>query len=200
MNQRRMNARGFSIIEMLVAIAISGTLLSATMVALRTAFDGYRATSESVSTHVVGRLVTHRLATLIRTGDKFGPYPVNPIITPVIQTNVIEFETTPDPFGTIRQIWRIERIAAPPATGPYELRATIEHYDGGVLINTVERTLLRRVEECIFTLEFDVGPRLRRATIDLTLQPDDTGADTMTSDFNLPPVRLVTSVAPRRID
>lgn len=198
--RRRSMSRGFSLIEMLVALTISATLLTATMVALDTSFKSYKVTSESVSTHVVGRLVMQRLTALIRTGENFGPFPVNPIIDPRIESTSIEFELIPDPFSNARQVWRIERVDAPGPTGPFELQATVEQYEGSTLVETSTRTLVRRVEDAMFTLEYDVGPRLTRATIDLTLRPDDTQADSMVGELRAPFVRLVTSIAPRRLD
>jgi len=63
------------------------------------------------------------------------------------------------------------------------------------------RTLIRRVQNAQFKLVYDVGPRLLRATIDLTLRPDDVQADTIGSlGLETPVVRMVASVAPRRLD
>lgn len=192
--------RAFSLVEMLVALTISATLLTATLAALDASFKSYKVTTESVSTHVVGRLVMHRLSTVIRTGESFAPYPVNPIIQPSLTTNVLEFVTIPDPTIDVRQIWRIERVTVDGPTGPFELRATVEHYEDGELISSTERTLIRRVQQCVFTLEYDVGPRLQRCTIDLILQADDVQADTIGGKLAAPAVRLVASVSPRRLD
>ncbi|RMD63684.1 MAG: prepilin-type N-terminal cleavage/methylation domain-containing protein, partial [Planctomycetota bacterium] len=43
--------RGFSLVEMLLALAISATLLTAALAALDSSFKGYKATTESASTH-----------------------------------------------------------------------------------------------------------------------------------------------------
>lgn len=193
-------SRGFSLVEMLVALVISATLLTATLAALDASFKTYKVTTDSASTHVVGRLVMHRLSTLIRTGEQFGPYPTNPILTPIIESEAIEFVTVPDSDSNIRQVWRIERVAVSGNTGPYELRAHVEHYEGNTKTHTSTRTLLRRVHDIRFTLEYDVGPRLRRATIDMTLQPDDIHVDSLAGGLEAPAVRLVTSVSPRGID
>lgn len=197
---RHARRRGFSIVEMLVALTISATLLTATLAALDASFKSYKVTTESVSTHVVGRLVMHRLSGLVRTGQNFGPYPANPVLQPQIVTNRLEFETIPDPMEDIRQVWAVERVAVEGPTGPYELRATVEHYEDGELVSETERTLVRRVQDCSFTLEYDVGPRLTRCTIDLTLQPDDVQADRVFAALETPAVRLVSSMSPRRLD
>src|SRR5690606_4327448 len=67
--------RGFSLIEMLVALAITSALLSASLAALDTSFKSYQMTSQSSSTHVVTRIVMHRMLSMIRVGTEFGPFP-----------------------------------------------------------------------------------------------------------------------------
>lgn len=182
-------------------MTISAMLLTATMAALDASFKSYKTTTETVSTHVVGRLVMQRLASLIRTGDQFGPYPTNPILNPELTTDTIEFVTIPDPQQDIHEVWQIAKVTVAGPTGPFELQATVEHYENGVMTSSSTRTLVRRVQDAQFTLLYDVGPRLRRATIDLTLRPDDVQADTVGSfGLETPVVRMVSSVAPRRFD
>ncbi|MCB9845406.1 MAG: hypothetical protein H6811_05420 [Phycisphaeraceae bacterium] len=107
----------------------------------------------------------------------------------------------PDPSDPdTEEVWTIERVEVAGPTGPFELRATIQRYVDGALAQTTERTLIRRVQDVLFTLEYAVGPRLERATIDLTVQPDDVQADTVGGDLEAPALRMVTSVAPRRLE
>lgn len=193
-------ARAFSIIEMLVALTISATLLTATLAALDASFKSYKSTTDSVSTHVVGRLVMHRLANLVRNGENFGPYPINPILQPQLESTSIQFEVYPDPYADVREVWTIERVTAAEPNGPYALQASVERYEDGELVDESTRTLVRRVHDASFILEYDVGPRLKRATIDFTLMPDDDQADRIGSKMDAPPVRMVASVAPRRLD
>src|SRR5262245_43037990 len=87
---RKPSLRGFSLIEMLIALAICAALLTCTMVALNASFTAYQATTEVASTHTIGRLVMHRMLALIRTGQEFGPYPTNPLIT-TLASDEIEF-------------------------------------------------------------------------------------------------------------
>jgi hypothetical protein len=54
---------------MLIAMAITSALLSATMVALDASFMAYQSTTEVASTHTVSRLAMLRMMTLIRTGQ-----------------------------------------------------------------------------------------------------------------------------------
>lgn len=192
-------ARGFSMIELLVALTISAMLLTATLAALNACFRSYKMTTESASTHVVGRLVMQRLITLIRTGEEFGPYPANPVATPIIESTSIEFAV---PITeSLTQIWTIERIDAPNAqSGPFHIQATVVEMEDGAVISSSTRVMLRCVQDVLFTLEYDVGPRLLRATIDLTLRPDDDQADSIAVGPDAPIVRMVASVSPRRLE
>ena len=72
----RPRRRGFNLIEVLIALAITATLLTATLAALDASFRAYQATTEEVSTQSIGRIVMHRMLTLIRTGTDFGPFPL----------------------------------------------------------------------------------------------------------------------------
>ena len=69
---RRTLRRGFNLVELLVALSISATLLTATMVALDASFKAYQMTTEVASTHTIARLTMHRMLALIRTskGDR----------------------------------------------------------------------------------------------------------------------------------
>ena len=194
-------ARGFSLIEMLIALTISATLLTATLGALDATFRSYKVTTESASTNVVSRLVMHRIMTMIRTGDEFGPYPANPIAQPEIVTNEIEFVSARDDDALTHQVTRIERRDAPAGSAaPFELWYVIEKYANDVLVETQERVLIRDVREATFTLEYDVGPRLRLATVDLTILPNDLQDAAVYSNLQTATIRLVSSVAPRRVD
>src|SRR4051812_47070289 len=72
----RARRNGFSMVEMLIALTVSSLLLAACLVALDSSFKSYEMTTESASTHVVSRLVMHRVMAMIRQGQEFGPYPL----------------------------------------------------------------------------------------------------------------------------
>jgi len=100
-----------------------------------------------------------------------------------------------------RRVVRIERRSpATAASGPYELWYVQTDFVSGTQSSQVERPLITGVVEVTFTLEYDVGPRLRRATVDLTVKPNDYQAAKFGSDFETPTIRLVSSVTPRRLD
>jgi prepilin-type N-terminal cleavage/methylation domain-containing protein len=57
---KRRHRRGFSLVEMLVALTITATLLTAALTALDAGFKGYKFTTDGASTHVVSRITMHR--------------------------------------------------------------------------------------------------------------------------------------------
>jgi prepilin-type N-terminal cleavage/methylation domain-containing protein len=82
--------RAFNVVELLVALAISGILLAATMVALDASFMAYQSTTEVASTHTISRLAMHRMLTMIRTGTEFAPRPADPL-EPIEESEFIDF-------------------------------------------------------------------------------------------------------------
>jgi prepilin-type N-terminal cleavage/methylation domain-containing protein len=208
--------RGFSLLEMLVALTISATLLTATLGALNAMFKGYEQTTDSASAHVVTRIAVNRILGMIRTGSDFGPFPADVLNVNdnPLAADYFEYVSDRNDADRVTQVTRIEfRYPAqeallrtwspadgppdPPdgVTGPGDLYiVVIDALTGG----RAEYLLLSGVANSTFTLEYDVGPRLMRATIDITIesaQPDDldvrTGAVPQT-------VRLVASAMPRR--
>ena len=184
--------RGFNLIEMLIALAITAALMASVMVALDASFMAYQATTEVASTHTIGRLALHRMLTLIRTGQDFGPFPINPQDS-IVSSTEIEFLTTSG------QLIRLEWFENPDADHPIGnalyavvnngtpqlmLEGVIPQYDAG------------GVQIMPFTLEYELGRRLYRATIDITIVPDDNMSVTLDGD-NQQELRLVASAMPR---
>ncbi len=190
--------RGFNLVELLIALAISAALLAATMVALDASFTAYQSTTEWASTHTISRLTMHRMMALIRTGVTFGPVPINPNDS-LVQENYIEIIM---PSG---QYVKLEWIEDPDAN----------HSVGNALWVQVDtdppRLLLEGVvkQEVIdpdtglpdpvppFTMEYELGRKLFRATIDLMVIPDDNQSVTIEGDNSDQVIRLVASVTPR---
>jgi len=200
---RATTRRAFSLIEVLVALAITGTLLTATLAALDASFRSYKVTTEGASTNVVSRMVMHRMMSMIRTGTQFGPYPLDPLDlnTNPVTSDFIEFQSREDIDAATYQVVRVERREQPDARrGPFELWYVQTDYSGGVAISTEERPLLSGVLEAVFTLEYDVGPRLARATVDLTVRPNDSLGPTFGGDLEAECIRLVSSVGPRKLE
>lgn len=197
---RRAARRAFSIMEMLIALMISSMLLAACLVALDSSFKAYEVTTDSASTHVVSRLVMHRVLSMIRTGSDFGPFPVGVVKPTRLDSHYIEFVSFEDEDAGTRQITRIERAADPAKPGMFQLMYKRWDYANGFQTGYTEYPLVRDVRQATFIMEYDVGPVLRQATIDLTLQPDDADPTRIHSDLDAPVLRLVASTSPRRLD
>src|SRR5687767_3233171 len=90
---RRLQRRGFNLVELLIALAITSALLTSVLVALNASFMAYQATTEVASTHTIGRLTVHRILAMIRTGKSFEPNPDNPVDT-VLTSYSMTFEDT----------------------------------------------------------------------------------------------------------
>jgi prepilin-type N-terminal cleavage/methylation domain-containing protein len=200
MKSIRRNA--FSLVELLIALAITGMLLAATMAALDVSYKSYQATTESASTNVVSRMVMHRVMGMIRTGTQFGPYPddvLDPQTNPVVSTSM-EFQSSYNQATGTSRITTLERRAqSDPERGPYELWCVERVYVNGAQTDAQEFPLITGVRDVSFTLEYDVGPRLRRATVDLTVSPNDFQDTKFDVDMDGPVIRLISTVQPRRI-
>lgn len=198
---KRARVRGFSIVELMIALSISAILLTACLVALDSSFKSYESTTESASTHVVSRMVMHRALAMIRSGEEFGPYPVGVLNPTQINSEFVEFVSFRDDALGQRQVTRLERVPDP-AAGANMFQLVFKRWDyvNGAQVSFVEYPLIRNLLAANFTLEYDLGPRLRRATIDLTIRPDDEQAVAIASDVEAPVLRLVASTSPRRLD
>ena len=179
---RHGHRRGFNLIELLIALAITAALLSATMMALRASFMAYQSTTEVASTHTISRLVMHRMLALLRTGQDFGPLPPTPLpLDSIVDSNFIQF------FTDNGQLISLNWVAADETL---YVVLTDE--------NDVETSypLLEGVTSCNVTLEYEFGYKLHRATIDMTIVPDDNMSVDLDGD-NQQVIRLVASAMPR---
>lgn len=202
--RRPRRPRAFTLVEALIALALTAALLTASLAALDASFDSYRVNSESASTHVVSRIVAHRVLAMVRTGKDFGPYPAS-VLDPdenPLQSDFIEFVSFDDSSAGRRQVTRIERRVAPSGSAaPYELWYVLIDFEGSEIVSTQERPLLRGVIDAIFTLYYDRGPRLRKATFDLTVEASpDIQAIAIDGDIVPRRIRLVASASPRQMD
>lgn len=185
---------GFSMIELLVALTISSLLLTACLTALDGSFKAYEATADQASTHVVSRLVMHRVLQMIRTGEEFGPYPMQVLKPTEIQSDSIQFVSYRNDDTGERQVTKLVFDSA-----NEKLVFTRENYLNGVLQSTATNPLIHNVKAAEFTLEYDVGPTLRRATVDLSILPDDTSDVAITTALQSPVLRLIASTTPRKL-
>ena len=187
---RRRVRRGFNLVELLMALAITAALLSATMVALNASFIAYQRTTEEASTHTIALLALHRMLTLIRTGSEFGPYPIDPKNS-VVMSDVIEFRSSPTTIVTLE-------YNVPGS----QLELTVLDEETGTETKNVIlsglKPLLNDKGERIkpFTLEYELGRKLYRATIDLTVVADDDASLVLEQD-HVNEIRLIASAMPR---
>jgi prepilin-type N-terminal cleavage/methylation domain-containing protein len=197
--------RGFSMVELLLSLAIVSMVLTSSMVALDAAFKGYRATTDSASTHVVSRIVMHRMVAMIRTGKEFGPFPSDVLDSAQnpFESDFIEFVSMEDLDNDIRQVTRIEFREAEDGEEYGALWFMLYTFEDGILDgDPVEARMIPNVEEATFTLGYSVGPKLDHATIDLLIRPNDDldaiGVEGR-NENNTEPIRLVGSATPRRL-
>ena len=179
--------RGFSLIEMLVALAICSALLTATLVSLYASFRAYQSTTEQASTHVIGRVVMHRVMALVRNGVGFGPLPEDPRETS-ISTDEMTFLDDEEREITLR-LDRTHKVLLMQVDGSQEQ----------VLLDGVSGPLdTDGTQLGAFQLEYENGYKLIKASFDLTVAADDT-AQLSIEGNDVVPIRLVGSTAPRRI-
>ncbi|MEE2681519.1 MAG: prepilin-type N-terminal cleavage/methylation domain-containing protein [Planctomycetota bacterium] len=188
---------GFSLVELLIALAVSAILLAATLAALQVSFRAYQTTSDQAATHAVGRMVVHRMTSMIRAGQEFRPLP-DEIRDTMVASDFIEFYH-PDTGNLISIEW--DRT-----TG--RLNYTL---DNGYPVVLLEGVVARTDEDGRviqpFLLEWEPGRRVYRVTIDLMIIPDDTistSADRYATrsttegvSTEIKPIRLIASAMPR---
>lgn len=180
--------RGFSLVEMLIALAITSTLLTAVFVALDVSFRAYQKTTEEASTHTICRLTMHRMLTLIRTGRDFGPFPNTISANAVVESDFIEF------YASNGQLMRLEYV--PNEQALYLVKINGGEEDASLLLQGVTQRDSENNYIPPFTLEYRKGTQLYRATIDLTVVPDDNLS--LQIEGNEPfVIRLVASAVPR---
>lgn len=194
-HHRSARQRGLSLIEMLLALAISAMLLTATMVALDASFKAYADASEQASSQTATRMITQRLLTLIRTSTAHGPLEADGTTTPpvtitgdTVSSHYIEL------LDASGQVMRIEYRAA-----SEELWLVLTPITGVA----VEQPLIGGVTSCTFQclrrINDDGLLVLHRATIDLTVQPGEDATLTL-ENGNATPIRVIASTMPRRVE
>lgn len=192
-------ARGFSLIEMLIALAISASLLAATLAALHSTFLHYKSTTESASTHVISRIVMHRILSMVRTGTEFGPIPddvFNAAENP-LESTFMEFVSQQDLEGGIARITRLEYRDSATAGAAGELWYVLLQ-PGSPPTILEQRPLLSGVRRVDFRLHFSERTwLLDRAEVDMTIEPNDSRDLTIGADTMPQTIRLVASAAPR---
>ncbi len=196
-------SRGLSLVELLVSLAITAMLLTATMVAIDASFQAYAAAAESASTQTATRMVVNRLLTLIRTSTAHGPLLDDPTDTPPVvlladgQTLESYYITLLNPQG---DLIRIEYRDATHATTPNQLWLIIDPVGGGP---QQSQPIMGGITDAKFFIHrrFDSEGVLvlERGSIDMTVEADD-AASLALEGANLPPIRVIASTMPRKLN
>jgi hypothetical protein len=190
--------RGLSIAEMLVSLAITSLLLTATMVAIDASFKAYANAAESASTQVSSRMVIHRVLTLVRTGTLQGPLiPADEITglpTPTYNGDTITssyMQLVDRDLNTLTLIYVAAEEMLYLETEPLSGTPTRYPLLGGV---TDCKFVLRRRQDVSTSFEW----WLERGSMDMTVEPDvDATLDLEAGQTR--EIRVVASTAPRRL-
>lgn len=200
---RNQKSAGLSLVEMLISLAITALLLTATMVAIDASFKAYAAAAETASTQTSTRMVINRLLTMIRTSTAHGPLVPDPSDDPpvvllsdgeTIQSYYIEL------LNTNGDLVRIEYHDADDPNSPNELWMTVDPFDGGPEI--VQPVLGGVTDAKFYThrrYDNDGVLVLERGSIDLTVEPDKDNTLAIEGG-DLPPIRVVASTMPRKLE
>jgi prepilin-type N-terminal cleavage/methylation domain-containing protein len=173
--------RGFTVVELIVGLAIATVLLTGLFAAIQSSVDAYsKSTAEGVN-RLTSRLLVERIALLVRTGTSFGPLPALATTTEV-ESNTLQITTPQGQQVTIT--WN-----SLDETLEMDVDGTMSVVLGGVT------QLASGVSITPFLLQYENGTILNRVTINLAVIPDITHATAM--DGGDETLRLTTSVMPR---
>ncbi len=205
-------------IEMLIALSISASIMTASLVAFDAMFKVYETSTESASNHVVARIAVNRLLGMIRTGSQFGPFPNDVLDSGAnpLKADYFEFASRFNDDGEIAEVTRVEfrypgqapllrtwgAQEDPPelpdgmeVEGPGELWIVLIDVATGV---EQEFMMLSEVRSAEFTLRYEIGPKLIKATVDIIFEPSLAVDDGVWTPATPETVRLVASAMPRR--
>jgi len=173
--------RGFTVVELVIGMAISAVLLTGLFTSIQASVDAYSRTSADGVNRLTSRLLVERIALLVRTGSSFGPLPSSATINEV-QSNTLELTTPSGQSVTIA--WNNQEESL-----EMNVDGTVATVLGGVTQNVDGTPLIP------FLLQFENGTTLQRVTINLAVIPDVNHATTMDGGGEL--IRLTASVMPR---
>jgi hypothetical protein len=115
----------------------------------------------------------HRVMAMIRQGEEFGPYPLGVVTPTKIESAYIEFVSFQDLATGQRQVTRLEKGPRPHVQGGFQLPVQALGLRQWHADRQFSYPLLRNLTDAKFTLEYDIGPRLMQATVDLAIHPED---------------------------
>lgn len=173
--------KGFTVIELLIGMAIAAVLLTGLFASIQTSVHAYERSSAEGVNRLTSRLLVERIALLVRTGASFGPLPSSATINE-LESDTLEITTQNGQQVTI--IWN-------------SIDETLEMDVDGVC-STVLGGVTQDVDGVSispFLLQFAYGTSLQRVTINLAVVPDPRHATAM--DGAGETLRLTASVMPR---
>jgi len=192
----RRSRRGVSLIEALIALAISAMLLAATMVATKASFKAYGDACEEASTNAATRIVVNRLLMLIRNSSAHGPLAADTTVTP---NATLSGNTVTSPYMEVLDPATSDILRFEYHSDTQQLWMKRTPASGGT---AQSQALLGGVTACNFYCLRRLNTQglwvLQRGTMDLTIQP---GGDTTLPLEKAPatPLRVIASTMPRKI-
>ncbi|MEM9418221.1 MAG: prepilin-type N-terminal cleavage/methylation domain-containing protein [Planctomycetota bacterium] len=194
---RNTRHRGLSLVEMLVALAISAMLLTATMVAIDASFKSYAIAAESASTQTSTRMVINRVLTLVRTNEAHGPLRAEDALSG--ETVTVNGDIVTSSYLTLIDSNRDTLTISYDAANGL-LMLTREPYSGAT---PTTQPIIGGVTDCTFQLARrltnDGVLVLERGSIDFTVEADD-DASLDIEVGEIPAVRVIASTKPRRLN
>ncbi len=173
--------RGFTVIELLIGMAIAAVLLTGLFASIHSSVDAYERSAADGVNRLTSRLLVERIALLVRTGSSFGPLPANAAINEV-ESDTIEITTPSGQQITISWNSTDETLEMDVDGVSSTVLGGVTQVTGGTTISP-------------FLLQFENGTSLQRVTINLAVTPDPEHATNMDGEGET--VRLTTSVMPR---
>ncbi|QQE12999.1 prepilin-type N-terminal cleavage/methylation domain-containing protein [Planctomycetota bacterium] len=194
--------RGLSLVEMLLSLAITAMLLTATMVAIDTSFRAYASAAESASTQAATRMVINRLLMMVRNSTAHGPLTLTSARS--IDADATESDSTIscNYLEMLDSKGRLVRIEY----NKDEQQLYVRLDDNGNFIFDSDETyqpLLGGVTQAVFHVRHRIDRQgvlvLERGSIDLTVMPDRDNTLSIES-AEQSEIRVIASTMPRRVE
>ena len=173
--------RGFSVIELLIGMAIGAVLLAGLFASIHSSVDAYQRSAADGVNRLTSRLLVERIALLVRTGTSFGPLPTS-ASTNEVESDTLEITTSSGQLVTITWNSVDETLEMDVDGTSATVLGGVTQLSGGTSITP-------------FLLQYENGSTLQRVTINLAVIPDPEHATRM--DGGGETVRLTASIMPR---
>jgi prepilin-type N-terminal cleavage/methylation domain-containing protein len=173
--------RGFTVIEMLIGMAIAASLLAGLFASIHSSVDAYERSAADGVNRLTSRLLVERIALLVRTGSSFGPLPLN-AMTNEVESDTLEITTQSGQLVTITWNSVDETLVMDVDGNSSTVLGGVTQLSGGSTLTP-------------FLLQYENGITLQRVTINLAVVPDPEHATNM--DGGGETLRLTASVMPR---